>query len=97
MLRIPGFTATTDPNAVALLLRFGAIPAPHSIYRDCSNQDLMAAALSGLVSKYDLKGQTLGEVATLYFVRQRRRSGTPRRPLSRIKRATRLRLQGSPK
>ena len=35
----------------------------HSIYRDCSNQDLMAAALSGLVSKFDLKGQTLGDVA----------------------------------
>ena len=35
----------------------------HSAYRDCSNQDLMAAALSGLVDKFDLKGQTLGEVA----------------------------------
>jgi acetyl-CoA C-acetyltransferase len=35
----------------------------HSIYRDCSNQELMAAALSGLVSKFDLKGQTLGDVA----------------------------------
>jgi len=35
----------------------------HSIYRDCSNQDLMAAALSGLVTKYDLKGQILGDVA----------------------------------
>ncbi|MDH3613529.1 MAG: acetyl-CoA C-acetyltransferase [Gammaproteobacteria bacterium] len=35
----------------------------HSIYRDCSNQDLMAAALQGLVTKYDLMGQTLGDVA----------------------------------
>ena len=35
LLRVPGFTAETDPNAIALLLRFGAIPAPHSIYRDC--------------------------------------------------------------
>ncbi|MGI9200216.1 MAG: acetyl-CoA C-acetyltransferase [Woeseiaceae bacterium] len=35
----------------------------HSIYRDCSNQDMMAAALDGLVNKYDLKGQTLGDVA----------------------------------
>ncbi len=35
----------------------------HSIYRDCSNQDMMAAALNGLVNKYDLKGQTLGDVA----------------------------------
>ena len=35
----------------------------HSEYRDCSNQDLMVAALEGLVSKMDLKGQTLGDVA----------------------------------
>jgi len=35
----------------------------HSIYRDCSNQDMMAAALNGIVNKYDLKGQTLGDVA----------------------------------
>jgi len=35
----------------------------YSIYRELSNQDLMAAALSGLVSKYDLKGQKLGDVA----------------------------------
>ena len=35
----------------------------HSVYRDCSNQDMMAAALTGLVIKYDLKGQTLGDVA----------------------------------
>ncbi len=35
----------------------------HSIYRGCSNLELMTAALNGLVSKYDLKGQTLGDVA----------------------------------
>ena len=35
----------------------------HSVYRDCSNQDLMAAALQGVVNKFDLKGQTLGDVA----------------------------------
>jgi acetyl-CoA C-acetyltransferase len=35
----------------------------HSIYKDYSNQDLMAAALSGLINKFDLKGQTLGDVA----------------------------------
>ena len=35
----------------------------HSVYRNCSNQDMMAAALAGLVNKYDLKGQTLGDVA----------------------------------
>ncbi len=35
----------------------------HSVYKDYSNQDLMAAALSGVVDKYDLRGQTLGDVA----------------------------------
>ena len=35
----------------------------HSIYRNCSNQEMMAAALSGVVNKFDLKGQTLGDVA----------------------------------
>ncbi len=35
----------------------------HSVYRECSNQDLMAAALQGVVNKFDLKGQTLGDVA----------------------------------
>ena len=35
----------------------------HSVYRDASNQDMMAVALNGLVNKYDLKGQTLGDVA----------------------------------
>lgn len=35
----------------------------YSVYREQSNQDLMAAALSGLVFKYDLKGQKLGDVA----------------------------------
>jgi acetyl-CoA C-acetyltransferase len=35
----------------------------HSAYRDCTNQDLMVAALQGLVNKLDLKGQTMGEVA----------------------------------
>ena len=35
----------------------------HSLYRDCTNQDLMVAALQGIVNKLDLKGQTLGDVA----------------------------------
>jgi len=35
----------------------------HSAYRDCSNQDLMVAAMSGLVDKLDLRGQVLGDVA----------------------------------
>ena len=35
----------------------------HSIYRNCNNQDLMSAALAAVVDKYDLRGQTLGDVA----------------------------------
>ena len=35
----------------------------HSVYKNCTNKDLMAAALEGVVSKFDLKGQTLGDVA----------------------------------
>ena len=35
----------------------------HSAYRHCSNKDLMTAALDGLVTKLDLGGQTLGDVA----------------------------------
>ncbi|MDH5311527.1 MAG: acetyl-CoA C-acetyltransferase [Gammaproteobacteria bacterium] len=35
----------------------------HSVYRKCSNQELMVAALEALVTKYDLRGQTLGDVA----------------------------------
>ena len=35
----------------------------HSIYRKCTNQDLMTAALQGLVNKLDLRGQTMGDVA----------------------------------
>lgn len=35
----------------------------NSVYTDCSNQDMMTATLAALVMKYDLKGQTLGDVA----------------------------------
>ena len=35
----------------------------HSTYRKCTNQDMMTAALSGVVNTYDLKGQVLGDVA----------------------------------
>jgi len=35
----------------------------HSIYRKCSNQDMMTAALEGVINRFDLKGQTLGDVA----------------------------------
>ncbi len=32
-------------------------------YRNCSNQEMMTAALQAVVNKYDLRGQRLGEVA----------------------------------
>lgn len=35
----------------------------HTAYSSCSNQDMMTATLAALVEKYDLKGQTLGDVA----------------------------------
>jgi len=35
----------------------------HSIYTDASNQDMMTATLAALIEKYDLRGQTLGDVA----------------------------------
>ena len=35
----------------------------HSAYRKCSNKDLMTAALDGLVTRHDLRGLKLGEVA----------------------------------
>ena len=35
----------------------------HGAYRHRSNQDLMTAALKGLVDKFDLKGQALGDVS----------------------------------
>jgi len=34
-----------------------------SVYADISNQELMTATLAALVEKFDLKGQTLGDVA----------------------------------
>src|SRR5690554_1789269 len=35
----------------------------HTDYRDRSNQEMMTAVLSGLVERYGLKGQRLGDVA----------------------------------
>lgn len=35
----------------------------HTAYAGCSNQDMMTAVLEAIVRKYDLKGQTLGDVA----------------------------------
>ena len=42
----------------------------HSIYRKCSNQDLMTAALQGLVNKLDLRGQSMGDVARGAVIKQ---------------------------
>ena len=55
-----------DGRAIRVAIVGGArIPfcRSHSIYRGLSNQDLMTAALDGLINKLDLKGQTLGDVA----------------------------------
>ena len=35
----------------------------YTAYKHCSNQQMMTAAMAGLVDKLDLKGQTLGDVA----------------------------------
>ena len=35
----------------------------HSVYANCSNQDMMTAALEAVVNRYDLRGQVLGDVA----------------------------------
>ena len=35
----------------------------HTAYRNCSNLDLMSGALTAVVDRYDLRNQTLGEVA----------------------------------
>lgn len=35
----------------------------HSVYANSSNQDMMTATLEAMVNKYDLRGQTLGDVA----------------------------------
>ena len=35
----------------------------HSIYTEASNKDMMTATLAALVDKFDLRGQTLGDVA----------------------------------
>ncbi len=55
-----------DGRAIRVAVVGGArIPfcRSHSVYRKCSNQDLMTAALTGLVDNLDIRGQTLGDVA----------------------------------
>jgi len=55
-----------DGRAVRVAVVGGArIPfcRSHSVYRGCSNKDMMTAALDGLVNKFDLKGQVIGDVA----------------------------------
>ncbi|MGB5624929.1 MAG: acetyl-CoA C-acetyltransferase [Woeseiaceae bacterium] len=55
-----------DGRAIRVAVVGGArIPfcRSHSAYRNCTNQELMVAAMDGLVQKFDLRGQTLGDVA----------------------------------
>ncbi len=35
----------------------------HSVYKNCTNLEMMTAALDGVINKFDLKCQTLGDVA----------------------------------
>ena len=35
----------------------------YTAYKNCSNQDMMTAALEGVVNRFDLKGQVIGDVA----------------------------------
>jgi acetyl-CoA C-acetyltransferase len=34
----------------------------HTVYKNASNQDMLTASLQGLVKRYDLEGERLGEV-----------------------------------
>lgn len=54
---------TTQPRRVAIV-GSSRIPFARAFtaYAQCSNQDLMTAALKGLVEKYNLKGVQLGDV-----------------------------------
>jgi len=55
-----------DGRAIRVAVVGGArIPfcRAYTDYRHCSNQDMMSAALEGVVNRYDLRGQTLGDVA----------------------------------
>ena len=52
-----------EPRRVAII---GGARIPfcraHTAYRDASNQDMMTAALKGLVDKYSLQGKQLGDL-----------------------------------
>ncbi len=55
-----------DGRAIRVAVVGGArIPfcRAYTDYRHCSNQDMMSAALEGVVNRFDLRGQTLGDVA----------------------------------
>jgi len=55
---------TPDPRA-AVVLGGNRIPfaRANGPYADASNQDMLVAALDGLVARFSLSGQTVGEVA----------------------------------
>ena len=53
-----------EPRRVAVI---GGLRIPfcraHTNYAECSNQDMMTAALTAIVTKFELKGTRLGEVS----------------------------------
>lgn len=54
-----------SPRRVAII---GGLRIPfaraHTAYAKCSNQDMMTAVLSGIVDKYELQGERLGDVSS---------------------------------
>ncbi|NNC77286.1 MAG: acetyl-CoA C-acetyltransferase [Woeseiaceae bacterium] len=53
----------------------------HSAYKKCSNQEMMTAALQGVVNKFDLRGQVLGEVALGAVIKHSRDAALARESL----------------
>ncbi len=53
----------------------------HSVYKKCSNQEMMTAALNAVVNKYDLKTQKLGEVALGAVIKHSRDAALARESL----------------
>src|SRR6185369_4258096 len=55
----------TQPSRKVAVVGYNRIPfARHNTnYANASNQDMMSAAMNGLIERYQLQGQRLGEVA----------------------------------
>ena len=56
---------TTKQIKKVAVIGYNRIPfaRQHTAYADASNQDMMIAAINGLIDRYELKGELLGEVA----------------------------------